>query len=32
MNCIIIMEYENNIDDGGYEEYNEKIIDNVWIR
>ena len=32
MKCSIILEYENNSDDDGYEEYDEKRIGNVWIR
>ena len=32
MKCRIILEYENNIDDGGYEELDEKLIENLWIR
>ena len=32
MKCRIILDYENNSDDDGYEEYDEKRIENVWIR
>ena len=32
MRCRIFMEYENNSYDNGYEEYDEKRIENVWIR
>ena len=32
MKCRIILEYENNSDDDdGYEEYEEKRIENVWM-
>ena len=32
MKCRIILEYENNSDDDGYEEYDEKRIKNAWVR
>ena len=31
MKCRIILEDENNSYDDGYEEYDEKRIENVWI-